>query len=383
MAEDSDEEKTEEPSGRRLEQAREDGDIPRSRELATFATLMLIGLGLWISAGNIIDQLAALLSGALTLDPDTLRDPKLLSAQLAVLALNVAISMIPVFAILIIGAIGAPIAVGGWLFTAQVLIPKFSRMNPLNWVGNLFSVTSLIELIKAIAKTVLVGTVVWLVLKKQQNEVFELLFEPLGGNWDHLADLLWLAYFSIAGSLGIIVLIDVPYQLWHYHDKMKMTKEELKQESKESEGNPQVKGRIRQQQRAMARRRMMTQVPTADVVITNPTHYAVALKYDQTLGGAPRLIAKGADKLAEQIRTLATANAVPILEAPALARTLFRHVELEDEIPATLYAAIAEVIAYVFQLKTFKTSGGDQPETPNQFEIPEYLQVPADTPDTP
>jgi flagellar biosynthesis protein FlhB len=373
VAEDSDQERTEDASSRRLEKAREEGDVPRSRELVTFVSLMMIGAGLWISIGNIIGQLHALLSGALTFTPDTLFNPTLAS-----LALNVLLSLTPIVAVILLGAIATPMAIGGWLFSNTALAPKFSRMNPLNWVSNLFSVNTLVELIKAIAKTVLVGAIVWIVLQRQQDEVIALLFDPLGNGWNHLSELLWIAYFSMAGSLGIVALIDAPYQIWHYHDKLKMTKEEVKQESKESEGNPQVKGRIRQQQRAMARRRMMTQVPTSDVVITNPTHYAVALKYDLSLGGAPRVVAKGADILAAQIRELAKSHAVPILEAPALARSLFRHVELDNEIPAALYAAIAEVIAYVFQLKEFESSGGPQPETPDQFEIPEYLQVSAD-----
>ncbi|QFY42434.1 flagellar type III secretion system protein FlhB [Candidatus Methylospira mobilis] len=373
MAEDSDQEKTEDASSRRLEKAREEGDVPRSRELVTFASLMMIGAGLWISIGNIIRQLNALLTGAFAFDPEHLFNPELPS-----LAQNVLISFMPVIAILLLGAIATPLAIGGWLFSSNSLAPNFGRMNPINWVSNLFSTHTLVELIKAIAKTLLVGTIVWLVLQRQQDEVIGLLFDPMGEDGGHLAELLWFAYFSMAGSLGIVALIDAPYQIWHYHDKLKMTKEEIRQESKESEGNPQIKGRIRQQQRAMARRRMMTQVPTADVVITNPTHYAVALKYEQSRGNAPYVVAKGAGELAAQIRKLAISNAVPILEAPALARTLFRHVELDDQIPTELYSAVAEVIAYVFQLKAFKASGGPQPETPDHFEIPEYLQVPPD-----
>jgi len=212
-------------------------------------------------------------------------------------------------------------------------------------------------------------------LRHQQEAIIALAYEPIGESVNHVASLLWTAYFSISGALGLIALIDAPYQLWHYAEKLKMTREELRQESKESEGDPQIKGRIRAQQREMAKRRMMTAIPSADVVVTNPVHFAVALKYDQDAAGAPIVVAKGTDKLAEKIRELAGENGVPIVNAPALARSLYHHVKLGDSIPVGLYAAVAEVIAYVYQLRAYQRDGGAQPAVPGQFDIPPDLAV--------
>jgi flagellar biosynthetic protein FlhB len=182
-----------------------------------------------------------------------------------------------------------------------------------------------------------------------------------------VADLIAHAFLFIVGSLGVVALIDAPYQMWHYSNKLKMTRQEMIQESKESDGNPQIKGKIRQMQRQMARNRMMQNVPTADVVVTNPTHYAVALKYTDGQGGAPRVVAKGADEVAAKIRELAREHKVALLEAPALARALYKHTEIDDEIPEKLYSAVAEVLAYVFQLRNYSKGAGQYPDRPTKL----------------
>src|SRR6185312_7341371 len=197
--------------------------------------------------------------------------------------------------------------------------------------------------------------------------------EPLASGTAHLSTLLLSSATAIVGGLVVIAMIDVPYQLWHYADKLKMTREELRQEAKESDGNPEIKAKIRQQQREMARRRMMAEIPNADVVVTNPTHYAVALKYAENKGGAPRVVAKGADDVAAKIREIAEENNVPMLEAPPLARALFRHTELGDQIPEALYTAVAEVLAYVFQLRAYRKNGGMYPQKPAELDVPPAL----------
>jgi flagellar biosynthetic protein FlhB len=237
----------------------------------------------------------------------------------------------------------------------------------------MFSTNSLVELGKAIGKTILVGVVAWFVVLAEMDDVLGLSAEPLESGIAHLGQILLFSFILIVGGLVLIAAIDVPYQLWHYANKLKMTREELRQESKESDGNPEIKAKIRQQQREMARRRMMSEIPSADVVVTNPTHYAVALKYSDGKMRAPKVVAKGTDVLAAKIREIATENNVPLLEAPPLARALYKHTELGDEIPEALYTAVAEVLAYVFQLRAYRTRGGARPNAPTELDVPPQL----------
>jgi len=237
----------------------------------------------------------------------------------------------------------------------------------------MISTRSAVELVKAIAKALLVGTVSWFVISSQMEELLGLTLDPLTTGSAHVGSMLLTSFITIVCSLVLIALIDVPYQLWHYSNKLKMTREEVRQESKESDGDPHVKARIRQLQREMARGRMMSEVPTADVVVTNPTHYAVALKYADGKMRAPTVVAKGADEVAAKIRELAAEHNVPLLEAPPLARALYTHTELGDEIPEGLYTAVAEVLAYVFQLRAYKKNGGVRPEEPDDVEVPPEL----------
>ncbi|MFZ4698834.1 MAG: flagellar biosynthesis protein FlhB [Candidatus Methylumidiphilus sp.] len=375
MAEDSDQERTEDASPRKLEKAREEGNVPRSRDLDTFVLLMVIGGGLWVSGGNLMRQFSHFLTATLTVDRETLMDSAKLMAYLGTHVKDVLLTFAPLVAVLVIAVIGTPSLMGGWLFSTKALAPNFNRMNPARWLANLFSAQSLIETLKAIAKFALVGIVAWLTLSNRQGAIIALAYEPVSDSGSHVASLLWTTYFSIVGSFGVIALIDAAYQHRHYAEQLKMTREELRQESKESEGDPQVKGRIRAQQREMARRRMMDGLPSADVVVTNPAFFAVALKYDQDADSAPVVVAKGTGKLALKIRELADRNGVPILEAPALARSLYHHVGLGGSIPVGLYAAVAEVIAYVYQLRAYQRDGGAQPDAPEHFNIPSDLAI--------
>lgn len=373
MAGDSDLEKTESASPRRLEQAREEGDVPRSRELATCTILLAAGLGFWFSGENLVRHLNTMLASGLSFDREQAFDLSLLLMRLGAGLGDVVIGLAPLAGILMLVALGSPLLIGGWLFTTKSLEPNFSRMNPLSGLGNMFSVRALVELLKAIGKTILIGTVAWLVVSSQIDSMLALSVEPLASGTAHLARMLLTSFIAIVAGLVVIALIDVPYQLWHYAHKLKMTREEVRQESKESDGDPQVKARIRQMQREMAKRRMMAEVPTADVVVTNPTHYAVALKYTEGKMRAPTVVAKGADEVAAKIREIAAEHKVAMLEAPPLARALYRHAELGDEIPATLYTAVAEVLAYVFQLRAYGKHGGVRPVEPANLEVPPEL----------
>lgn len=373
MAEESDLEKTEPASPRRLEKAREEGDVPRSRELATCTLLLGAGAAFWFTGGRLIKELNALLAAGLSFDRDMAYDMNLLFERSVVHLVDLLIAFAPVALVLIVVALMSPLLIGGWLFSAKALQPNFGRLNPIKGFGNMFSVRALVELLKAIGKTILVGWIAWLVVRYEIDAVMALSVEPLQSGTEHVGHLLLASFMFIVSGLILIAAIDAPYQMWQHAKKLMMSRQELKQEMKESDGNPEIKAKIRQQQREMARRRMMAEVPTADVVVTNPTHFAVALKYAETGMRAPRVVAKGADEVAAKIREIAAENNVVLLEAPPLARALYRHTDLGDEIPESLYIAVAEVLAYVFQLRAYGKHGGARPEAPTDLDVPPQL----------
>jgi flagellar biosynthetic protein FlhB len=373
MADDSDAEKTEPASAKRLEQAREEGDVPRSREVATFTVLMAAGACLWVSGDSLVRQMQVALVSGLTLTQEQIFDADVLFNRIGLDVVQVLIACLPLGIAVMLVALASPMLVGGWLFSGKAFMPNFGKLNPINGIGNMFSTNSLVELLKAVLKTIVVGFVTWLVVLKYKDAVIGLSLEPLKLGIGHTLNMLSSSFMFIVGALGLIAAIDGPYQMWHYANKLKMTRQELIQESKESDGNPQIKGKIRQLQREMAKRRMMADVPTADVIVTNPTHYAVALKYSDGMRGAPKVVAKGTDEVAAKIREIAKEHKVAILEAPALARALHKHTDIGDEIPEQLYAAVAEVLAYVFQLRLFSKGKGKYPDKPSKLDVPRTM----------
>jgi flagellar biosynthetic protein FlhB len=373
MAEESDLERTEPASPRRLEQAREEGDVPRSRELANCTVLIAACAGFWFMGDNLIRQIDRMLVSGLAFDRALAFDFDLLASHIAFNLKEILVAFAPIALLLLIVAIGSPLLIGGWLFSVKALQPNFGRMNPMAGLSNMISKRAGVELGKAIVKAILVGVIAWIVVKSQITTMMGLGVEPVTTGSAHLAHLLLTSFIAIASGLVVIAVIDVPYQLWQYADKLKMTREEVRQEAKESDGNPEIKAKIRQQQREIAKRRMMAEVPKADVVVTNPTHFAVALKYTEGKMRAPIVVAKGADEVAAKIREIAAENNVPLLEAPPLARALFRHTDLGDQIPEALYTAVAEVLAYVFQLRVYRERGGVRPDAPTELEVPPQL----------
>jgi flagellar biosynthetic protein FlhB len=371
MAEDSDAERTEPASEKRLRQAREDGDIPRSREVATFTVLMTAGAGLWMMGGGIVNKLSTVLERGLSLDREQIYNPNVLVERILADVVGVLLACLPLAGAVMLMMLASPMLIGGWNFSAKAFTPNFGKLNPMRGLGNMVSTNALVELLKAVAKTLLVGAVGWFVVMSQKDAVIGLVVEPFGTAAPHLGGLLAKAFLTMVGALGAIAILDGPYQMWHYADKLKMTRQEVIQESKESDGNPQIKGKIRQMQREMAQKRMMSNVPTADVVVTNPTHFAVALKYGEGQRGAPRVVAKGTDEVAAKIREIAKENKVAMLEAPALARALYKHTDIDDEIPEALYSAVAEVLAYVYQLRAYSKGTLDQyPDRPKKLPVP-------------
>ena len=373
MAEGSDQEKTEAPSPQRLEKSREDGQVVQSRELSTFVILMVGGSALWMMASGLGQTLSHIVKGALQFNPGIARDSSHVMAQLSSQFFEAAFALMPFLGLMALATLASPLMLRGWMFSTKALAPKFDRMNPMSGIKRMFSSQGLIELVKSLAKVGLLGGVAAWLIWSNLDAIFSLSLESPSLAIQHMGDLIGKVFLLASGAMILIVVIDLPYQLWSHHNKLKMTKEELRQEAKESEGDPHLKARIRSQQREVARRRMMSEIPTADVVITNPTHFAVALKYSEGKMGAPRVVAKGADEVAARIRALASEHKVPLLEAPPLARALFRHTELGDEIPATLYAAVAEVLAYVFQLRHFQQEGGAYPNAPTSLPVPPEL----------
>ncbi|MCX7189784.1 MAG: flagellar biosynthesis protein FlhB [Methylotenera sp.] len=373
MAEDSDLEKTEQASPRRLEKAREEGDVPRSRELATVTVLFSAGMGILVMGDHLNQALKNAMTAGLNFDRTAAFDPIVLLMRTADNIYSLLLAFAPLALIIIIMAIAAPIVIGGWVFSGKAFVPQFSRLNPISGLSNMISKNAAIELIKSIAKTLVVATVAYIVISHDMAPILSLSLLPLKTSITQVNHLMLMAFLSIVSALVFIAAIDVPYQLYHYASKLKMTKEEVRQESKESEGNPEIKARIRQQQREMAKRRMMSEIPKADVVITNPTHYAVAIKYQDEGMSAPIVVAKGADVMALKIREIASEHNILIMESPKLARALFAHTELNDEIPEALYSAVAEVLAYVFQMRIFKKDGGFRPEIPKALPVPEAL----------
>ncbi|MBC3935054.1 flagellar type III secretion system protein FlhB [Undibacterium sp. CY7W] len=373
MAEESDLERTEPASPKRLEDARKEGDVPRSRELSTCTVLLAAGGALWAMGGSLVTQLNHSLIAGLSLEREVAFDFNLLVQKIFVSLADVSLAFAPVAVLLLVVALSSPLLIGGWLFSAKALQPNFGRMNPISGLGNMVSSRAGVELLKAVLKTILVGSVSWVVVMGQKEAMFSLATESVQTGSAHVGHMLGVCFMAIVASLVVIAAIDAPYQMWAYAEKLKMTHQEVIQESKEANGNPQIKAKMRQQQREMARRRMMSEIPTADVVVTNPTHFAVALKYTEGGMRAPQVVAKGADAVAAKIREIAAENKVPLLEAPPLARALYKHTELGDEIPEALYGAVAEVLAYVFQLRVYRERGGKYPDEPRNLNVPKEL----------
>jgi flagellar biosynthetic protein FlhB len=352
MAESADRhDKTESPTQKRLDDARAEGRIPRSREMSAAAVMVSAGIALMMYGDSMGSQLGNMMRGGLSVTRQAAFDENAMARALGSLAHSALWAIAPVLLLTLVVALGAPLALGGWAFSGTALAPDFSRLSPAQGVARMFSVRSAVELAKTLGKFAVVGVAGALVLWSNSGELMGLGSEPIHAAIAHAISLTGEALIVLTAALVLIAAIDVPFQLWQYSQDMRMTKEEVRQEHKDSEGSPEVKGRIRALQREMAERRMMDDVPRADVVVVNPTHYAVALRYDDKSMRAPKVVAKGTDLMALRIREVANEHGVPIFEAPPLARALHRLVPIGDEIPSGLYAAVAQVLTYIFQLR--------------------------------
>jgi flagellar biosynthesis protein FlhB len=356
--------RTEQPTQKRLDEARKGGQVPRSRELTTAAVVLVAGMGLRFSGAGMSAGFAALMKSGLTLSRDQALDQNLMLPNLVALAWQGLVVTGPIFGLTMAAALLSPLAIGGWNMSFTALVPDFSRLNPITGLQRLFSVRGLGELLKAYAKFLLVGVIAIIFLRAKSPELLSLGNEPLNVAMAHAVTLTGSALLALSGSLAIIAGIDVPLPLRQYMNQLRMSRQEVRQEHRESDGSPEVKGKIRRMQQDLARRRMLQEVPKADVVITNPTHYSVALRYDEKRMRAPIVVAKGVDEVAANIRKIAVENKVPVFEAPPLARVLFRDVDLNAEVPASLYVAVAQVLTYVLQLRSPVIHGAARPIRP-------------------
>ncbi|MCA8355329.1 flagellar biosynthesis protein FlhB [Burkholderia cepacia] len=373
MADESDLDKTEAATPRRREKAREEGQVARSRELASFALLAAGFYGAWLLAGPSGGHLQAMLRGAFLFDRATAFDTNRMLSAAGSASLEGFAALLPLLALTGVAALLAPMALGGWLISQKTFELKFDRLNPISGLGRIFSIQGPIQLGMSLAKTLVVGVIGGVAIWRSKDELLGLAMQPLGVALPDALHVVAVCCGTTVAGMLVVAALDVPYQIWQYNKKLRMTKEEVKREHRENEGDPHVKGRIRQQQRAIARRRMMAAVPKADVVVTNPTHFAVALQYTDGEMRAPKVVAKGVNLVAARIRELAAEHNVPLLEAPPLARALYHNVELEREIPGSLYSAVAEVLAWVYQLKRFRSEGGAFPAVPVDLDVPADL----------
>lgn len=368
--EDSSQEKTEDATPRRLRKAREEGQVPRSRDLTTTAVLLAGSISLLIFGGHIIRGLSAILESNFSLEREKIFDTNAMVGQLASSFYDALFALVPLMVVLLIAAVAGPVALGGWLFSSKAITPQLSRIDPISGFKRMFSLKSIIELVKAVGKIAVVIAAAWLMLQATESRLLGLSQESIESGMTHSVLLSVYAAIALSAATLLIVIIDVPYQIWDHAKKLRMSRQEIKDEMKDTEGKPEVKSKIRQMQMEMAQRRMMGEVPKADVVITNPTHFAVALRYDPETMATPVLLAKGVDVLALKIREVAKEHKIERIEAPLLARAIYYTTELEGEIPQGLYLAVAQVLAYVFQLRDYRKGRGERPVYPRKLSIP-------------
>jgi len=381
MAENS-QERTELPTQKRREEARRKGQIPRSPELNAAAVVLIAGAGLYFLGHGIASGLFDVMQTDLSLTREQSLDESRLVGMFSDATFKALTACAPVLGLTLVAALLAPMSIGGWNMSFGVLVPDFSRLSPAAGFKRVCSSRGLMELSKAFVKFALVAAFAVLFLWSKSGELLSLGSEPTGAAIGHAMSLSGQGLLTFAAALALIAAVDVPWQLWQHTQSLKMTREEIREELKESEGSPETKQRIRHIQRALASRRMMQEVPKADVVVVNPTHYAVALRYDEKRMRAPVVVAKGADTIAARIRDVATEHRVPIFEAPPLARALYRNVEIGAPIPAALYVAVAQVLTYIYQLKATRGAGVAPPAPPTIDPSVESVGNKPDEPET-
>lgn len=364
-------EKTEEATPKRLQEAQDKGQVARSRDLGTMLVTVGGSGGLILLGGYMGSGVMGVMRERLRMDRAEIFDSTLMLPALLSNIVDGVVALAPFFGLLTVSAIVGSVALGGWSFSGKSITPDFSRVNPLKGLKRLFGARAVVELMKALAKFAVVAASSTLLLNYYSDELLALAVQPLSRAANNAAALFFWLFFAMSSTLALIAAVDVPFQLWDNARKLRMTRQEVKDELKETEGNPEVRARLRGLQLEASQRRMMEDVPDADVVVVNPTHFAVALKYQLGSRGAPRVVARGADLLAFKIRQIATQHHVAIFSAPPLARALYHSADIGKEIPVELYIAVAKVLAYVHQIR-LAASGNAHVEKPfTDFDVPE------------
>lgn len=369
--EDNAQEKTEEPTAKRQDDARKKGQIARSTELNTLTVLMTGGCMLYLTGGHMARHIWGVMENSFTLSRERILDP-IASVSMLQLAFQDGLMLIaPFVAAMVIAAIAGPLALGGWSFSMEALSPKLEKMNPLNGLKRMFALRSLMELLKSLLKFGLVLGVMLILVNVYLKDFMRLGDLPLQQAVLEAGQIIALGFIGLSASLMLVVMFDVPFTLWDHKRKLMMTRQEIKDEMKQTEGRPEVKSRVRQLQQEIARGRMLEEVPKADVVVTNPTHFAVALRYEQGKDKAPIVVAKGTDLIAAQIRNIAQGHKITLVSVPPLARALYYTTKLDQEVPSGLYLAVAQVLAYVFQLRAAHQHGWKKPRCPKDIQLPD------------
>ncbi len=366
-------EKSEEPTAKKLTDARNKGQIARSKDLGTFFVLVGSACAMLLVGNSLATSMANMMRHLFSLNRQESMDVNALFKVINDGLLQIVAPLLWIFFIVMLAAFIGNTLLGGMSFSWQAMAPKASKLSPIAGFKRMFGVQAVVEFIKSILKFFVVFIVAFLLLNGLFEEILGLSREAIPTNFEHATSMLLWMFLLLASSIAIIVVIDAPYQVWNHNRQLKMTKQEVKDEHKNTEGSPEVKGRIRRTQYEMSQRRMMEDVPNSDVVITNPTHYSIALKYDATVGGAPVLSAKGVDEMALHIRTIAKEHQIEIIQSPALARSLFYTAEVGDDIPEELFAAVAQVLAFIFQLNEHKKGRARKP-----IPIAKELPIPED-----
>ncbi|MCC4263169.1 flagellar biosynthesis protein FlhB [Oceanimonas baumannii] len=377
MAESDGQERTEQPTEQRLRQAREKGQIPRSKELGTAAVLLSAAAALLMLGDALGTAMSAVFAQSFQLERAAIFDPETMMPALASAIGGLMWPLLGLFAVVLVAALVGNSLLGGFNFSTQAMMPKWNRLSPASGIKRMFGVQALVELLKSIAKVVFIATIAIWLLWGQFDNILRLSSETLNmAMKDALELLLWMG-LGLCLALLPIVAIDVPFQVWNHTRQLKMTLQEVKDEYKNTEGKPEVKSRIRRLQQEMANRRMMAEVPTADVVVVNPSHYSVALRYDKDKpGSAPVVVAKGLDEVALKIREIAREYKVPVISSPALARAVYHSTKLDREIPDGLFVAVAQILAYVFQLNAWRKGQGNKPvPLKDDLPIPDEYRV--------
>ena len=368
--------KTEQPTGKKISDARNKGQVPRSKEAGTFFVLIGGVLSIWAFSSLLGSGLRQIIMNSFSLTRDQIYSVDEFRRIFVQNILSIGIPIIGIALCVFVLAIIGNIMIGGYNFSKEALKPKFNKLNPVTGIGRIFSLNSIIELVKGIFKVVFIASFCYFALSGRIHEVMGLSYIDPNAGIKRAISLLFQFMVIVVCAMIPIIMIDVPYQKWHYLKQLRMSKQEVKDEYKDTEGNPQIKGKIKQLQFQMAARRMMQDVPTADVVVTNPTHFAVAIKYDPDGETAPLVVAKGVDEIAEKIKEIARESDVPVIPIPPLARSLYYTTDLNKEIPRGLFKAVASLLAWVMGMKAFKEGKTNQRprDLDKNLPIPEELR---------